>query len=55
MNLIVKKDFIDKETNEKHKEGEKLKVEKSVGERLLKSPYKVVEEIKKEAKEQEEE
>ena len=49
MNLVAKKNFTDKLTGKTYKEGEKIKVEKEVGERMLKSPYAVVEETKKEA------
>lgn len=50
MNLVAKKNFTDKLTGKTYKEGEKIKVEKEVGERMLKSPYKVVEETKAEEK-----
>ena len=50
MNLVAKKNFTDKLTGKTYKEGEKIKVEKEVGERMLKSPYAVVEETKAEEK-----
>lgn len=52
--LIAKRNFTDRETGKSYKEKDKIKVEKATGERLLKSPYDVVEEVKKEKDEKEE-
>ena len=49
MELKVKKEFTDKITGKKYKENDKIKVDKATGDRLLKSPYDVVEETRKES------
>ena len=49
MELQAKRNFIDKETGKEYKKGEKIKVDKARGEALLKSPYNIVEEVKKES------
>lgn len=48
MELKAKKDFTDRITGKKYKENDKIKVDKATGDRLLKSPYDVVE-IRKES------
>lgn len=47
MELRAKRDFTDRVTNTLYKKDDVLKVTKDVGERLLKSPYDVVELVDK--------
>lgn len=49
MELRAKRNFTDRITGKEYKKNDKIKVEKATGDRLLKSPYDVVEEVRKES------
>lgn len=53
MELKAKKNFVDKISNKDHRKDEIIKVDEKRGKELLNSPYNVVEEVKKENKNEE--
>lgn len=51
--LKAKKNFIDKSINKEYKKNDVIKVDEKRGKELLRSPYGVVEEVKRENKKEE--